>query len=363
VATFGTEPIPNPMPFGHAPNAIELASGEILVTWYCGSYEGSEDQRITSALKGPDGSWRPGGVVVDRFAYEGDTWIPEIGVPLPTPDGELGLFFWACPLSSFRLVENQGTIRITGGRGGGSWFPYPTVSYEQPIWTRDIPASRLFFSILDSDYEAQTPQPFVEERGLVVMGAARRLQSGRWLLPYHTERKDCWFRTRFFLSDAKQEHWQTTGDIFAEPGCLEPVAVQLSSGDILCYMRRGGFDGHIWSAVSSDECRTFSEPEQTNLRNPHTGIDIGISAVSDRLLVAYNDSYRQRTPLCVGVSDDGGNTFRMRDAESDRGGFAYPKLLQDRDGLWHLFYSYDYRHIQHTWFDEAWLEQGRPVLG
>ena len=46
--TFGTASIPNPMPFGHAPNAVELPGGQILCLWYSGSYEGSEDA--------PDGS-------------------------------------------------------------------------------------------------------------------------------------------------------------------------------------------------------------------------------------------------------------------------------------------------------------------
>jgi hypothetical protein len=363
MSTFGTEAIPNIMPFGHAANAIELEDGSIFLTWYCGSHEGGEDQRIAGSLRSPDGHWEPAHIVVDRFEYEGDTWIPEIGVPMPAPDGGLRLFFWACPLSTFQLVKNPGVIRISGGWGGGSWFPYPTVEYEEPIWRREIPTSRAFYAQLGPGYRVQRPKLFVKERGLVIMGAARKLQSGRWVLPYHTERKDCWFHSRFFLSDERQEKWESRGDIFAEPGCLEPVVVQCASGDILCYMRHGGFNGHAWRAVSTDECQTWSDPQRTNLRNPHAGVEVGCSRTTDRLLLVYNDSYAQRTPLCVGISHDGGQTFRMRDVESRGGAYAYPKLLQDRDGLWHLFYSWDYRHIQHTWFDEAWLEEGRLVLG
>jgi hypothetical protein len=363
MSTSGAEAIPNIMPFGHAANALELPDGAVFVTWYCGAHEGGEDQRIAGTLRKANGSWQPAHIVVDRFEYEGDTWIPEIGVPVPDPDGGLRLFFWACPLSTFRLVKNPGIIRISGGWGGGSWFPYPTVEYEEPIWRREIPTSRVFVSPLGTDLIAEAPELFVEERGLVIMGAARKLRSGRWVLPYHTERKDCWFHSRFFVSDAEGKTWESRGDIFAEPGCLEPVVVQLPSGDILCYMRHGGFNGHVWRAVSADECTTWSGPERTNLRNPHAGVEVGWSRTSDRLLLVYNDSYAQRTPLCVGISDDQGKTFRMRDVESRGGAYAYPKLLQDRDGLWHLFYSHDYRHIQHAWFDEAWLEEGRQVIG
>lgn len=362
MSTFSTEAMSNVMPFGHAANAVEVSGGDIFVTWYCGSHEGGEDQRIVGTVRKPNGQWHAVRTIVKRFDYGGDTWVPEIGVPVPAPDGGLRLFFWACPLSTFQLVQNPGVIRISGGWGGGSWFPYPTVEYKAPIWRREIPDSRVFVVRLGPDYQAGTPELFVEERGLVIMGAARRLKSGQWLLPYHTERKECWFRTRFFVSDENQERWESRGDIFAEPGCLEPVVVQISSGDILCYMRHGGFNGHIWRAVSADAGRTFSEPVRTNLRNPHAGIDIGVSKTSNRLLIVYNDSYAQRTPLSVGISSDGGKIFRMRDVESHGGAYAYPKLLQDSSGLWHLFYSHDYSHIQHAWFDEDWLEEGRQVL-
>jgi len=363
VSVFETETIQNIMPFGHAANALELAEGEIFVTWYCGSHEGGEDQRIVGALKKPDGKWEPTHIVVDRFECDGDTWIPEIGIPVPAAGGGLQLFFWACPLSTFKLAPNPGVIRITGGWGGGSWFPYPTVEFEQLVWRREIPTSRVFLAELSPEFKAGTPRLFVEERGLVLMGAARRLRSGKWILPYHTERKDCWFHTRFFVSDENQQNWESRGDVFAAPGCLEPVVVQVPSGDIICYIRYGEFNGHIWRAVSSDECRTWEGPVRTNLRNPYAGVDVGWSKSSDRLLLVYNDSYAQRTPICVGLSDDLGSTFLVRDVESRPGAYAYPKLLQDRDGLWHLFYSHDYRHIQHAWFDEAWLEEGRRVLG
>ncbi|MCZ7570254.1 MAG: exo-alpha-sialidase [Ardenticatenaceae bacterium] len=360
---FETEAIPNTMPFGHAANAVALPGGEIFVTWYNGSYEGGEDQRIAGAVRTANGHWQPTHVVVNRFEYEGDTWIPEIGVPLPAPHGGLRLLFWACPLSTFRLAKNPGSVQLGGGWGGGSWFPIPTITYEGLTWTRTIPDSRVFVSELGPDFVAGRPELFTHERGLVVMGAARRLQSGRWAVPYHTERKDCWFHSRMFVSDPEQKQWETRGDIFAPPGCLEPVIVQLPSREVLCFMRRGGFDGHIFRAMSEDECRTFSEPVQTNLRNPYAGVDLGWSETTECLLVVYNDSYRMRTPLTVGISTDRGKTFRMRDVESTPGFFAYPKLLQDRLGLWHLFYTHNHSHIQHATFDEAWLKDGRQALG
>lgn len=362
---FETEAIENIMPFAHAANVIELEDERIFVLWFCGSYEGAEDQRIAVAVRDPDGTWSPTKTVLGRFEFEGDSWIPEIGVPLQGTRGEIRLYFWAVPVSTgFRLVSNPCYVRVVGGAGPGAFTPALTISFETPVLTANISTSRPFFTVLASDFVGEHPQVFWHERGITLMGAALKLQSGRWLLPYDTwGQSECQFHSRFLVSDENLENWEARGDIFAEPGCVEPSVVQLPSGDILCYMRRRGPDGHIWRAISSDECKTFSGPFQTNLRNPDAGIDISMSPLSERLLIAYNDSYKLRVPLCVGMSSNQGQTFRVRDVESGVGSYAYPKLLQSRDGIWHLFYTYDYRHIQHAWFDEDWFEEGRRVLG
>ncbi len=121
--------------------------------------------------------------------------------------------------------------------------------------------------------------------------------------------------------------------------------------------------GHIWKASSTDDCESFSAPVQTNLRNPSSGIDISLSRTSESFLIVYNDSYAERVPLSVGISGDGGKTLSVRDVEAKSGSYGYPKLLQTSDGIWHLFYSQNYHHIEHVSFDEDWLLSGRRVIG
>jgi hypothetical protein len=360
-----TEAIENTMPFAHAANAIELKDGRIFVSWYCASYEGAEDQRIAGAVRDKDGTWSPTHTVVDRFEFQGEDWIPEIGVPVQGPKGDIRLYFWAVPVcSGFKLISNPCYVRIVGGAGPGAYTAGETIRFQTPVFTRDISTSRLFVTVLTSDLVADGFAVFWPERGLTIMGKALRLQSGRWLLPYDTwGRSECQNHTRFLVSDERLENWETRGDVYAEPGCVEPSAMQLPSGKVLCYMRRRAKDGHVWRAASSDECRTFSGPEETNLRNPDAPVDICLSRTSGGLVIAYNDSYRQRMPLCAGISFYEGQTWRVRDLESDVGSFPYPKLVQSRAGVWHVFYTYDYRHIQHAWFEEKWLKGGRRVAG
>ena len=139
---------------------------------------------------------------------------------------------------------------------------------------------------------------------------------------------------------------------------------------------RGRHHRRYRPALPHDDCRTWSEPVVTNLRNPNAGIDIALGK-SGRLLLTYNDSYLLRLPLCVGISDDMGKTFRVRDVETKlatprftwwfgnytNNCYAYPKLIQTRDETWHLFYTHQYDCIKHVWFDEKWLEKGRKVIG
>src|SRR3990170_4473259 len=262
------EDVPNIRPAAHGTNALELSDGSLLALWYCGSYEGAEDQRIAASVKRQDGAWESPRVVVDRFEFEGGAWIPEIGVPVPLQDGSLSIYFWAPPLASFTL------------RG------------DPPRWVRSIPASRVFSTTLSplgwgaeaTQMTAPESLPALSgERGLVLQGSALKTTSGRWILPFHSENEQWWLHSRFLVSDDEGTSWQTRGDLHAGPGCLEPALAQLPSGEILCYLRRGAKMGHIWRAVSWDDGDTWSDPVPTNLRNPHSGVDIAVGAAG-RLL-------------------------------------------------------------------------------
>jgi len=130
----------------------------------------------------------------------------------------------------------------------------------------------------------------------------------------------------------------------------------------VCYARNAVYGGHIWRAESPGAVEDFSEPTQTTLRNPDSGIDIAVDD-RDRMLVAFNDSHRLRTPLTVGVSTDRGRTWRCRDVEVDAGEYSYPKLLQTSVGTWHLFYTWRRERIAHVQFDPDDVLSGRPVFG
>ncbi len=359
--------IENIRAWAHTVNAVELPDGRVFVVFSAGQFEDSGDMVVAGAVMNTDGTWEPTHVVVDRFDMDGETWIPWCPTVLLADDGTLHVFFMGNPLSEYVFISQpRSTVRAGWQMGDDS-------------------KNKMFHARL-RDFRCDTVRMLLpDEPGVNTQGRPLHLRSGGWAVPYDAFPD---FHGHFLILDEKIDGYEKRGDVFCPPGSLEPSIVQLPNGRILCYLRfcpkwnwgkatmGQEIQGHIWATTSDDELRSFSTPIATNLRNPSGGVDIALSS-SSRLLLTYNDSYALRLPLSVGISDDLGKTFRVRDVETglaepvygwafanyEYNCHAYPKLLQTRDGIWHLFYTYHYDCIKHVWFDEAWLEQGRKVIG
>ena len=337
---YASEAVSNLHTYAHTPYVVLHSDGRLYLDFQCASYEGAEDTRIALAIRDASGGWHKSTFIVDRFLHEGDWWVPEHGPLMVTPKDELWAYFWACPLAGYEIKQKITTRRMA--------------NYLQ---------SRLFRARITQG-EAESPAMLFEDRTLLFQAPPVKLHNGKWMIPVE-ERVGvaAEVHASFLVSDENQEHWQTVGDIYAPPGCSEPHVVELPGGEILCYLRYGASGGHVWRSRSQDEGRTWSPPELTNLRNPGSPVALGLSAQSGRLMIAYNDSYRLRTPLCIGLSEDYGKTWHVRDIESGPGEYSYPQLVQTADGQWHIFYCRNLQLIQHGWFDEEWLENGREVVG
>lgn len=338
-----------------------------MVVFSAGQFEASEDMVIACAVRNVDGSWQKTRVLLDRFEMDGETYIPWCPSILLADDGDLHLFFMGNALSGYEFDPQ----------------PHSTMF---ACWLQlDDNAIRMFHARVH-DLACGPPRLLLpDDRRINVQGRPLQLPGGEWVVPID----DMGTRhSHFVVFDRKLERYEKRGDLYADPGVLEPSLVRLPDGGILCYVRFFppwnwnkvpiGLEqhGYIFRATSSDECRTWSTPIETELPNPNSGIDINLGR-SGRLLLAYNSSHALRLPLCVGISDDLGRTFRVRDVETGLtdprytwrfGNYeinchCYPKLHQTKDGIWHLFYSHRYDCIKHVWFEESWLEGGRKVFG
>ncbi len=85
----------------------------------------------------------------------------------------------------------------------------------------------------------------------------------------------------------------------------------------------------------------------TNVANPNSGCD-AITLADGRLLLVYNDSSTERTPLRVAISDDAHNWRPILSLETGQGEYSYPSLIQSRDGAVHIVYTWRRTHIKHA---------------
>jgi predicted neuraminidase len=190
------------------------------------------------------------------------------------------------------------------------------------------------------------------------------LSTGEYLLPVYLETGEDReivgpeSTSRFLRFDPKTKRWLESGVIRSAKGNIQPAVVELSPGHLLALCRRGGgygavTDGYLVQSESNDGGRTWSEGRDSALPNPNSAVDL-IKLRSGNLLLVYNHSMSERTPLRAALSSDGGKTWgRTRDVGIGKNSFAYPIALQAADGRLHAIYTSDGRRvINHAVFTE-----------
>ena len=303
-------------PSAHCATLTKLPDGSLLTAWFGGAYEKARDVAILAAQYDTTHEvWSPPRVIAD---------VPDhsLGQPvfLVRPEGELWLFF----------VVVMGTD-----------------------WTSAQPHRQRSF---DGGQTWESPEPLLDYPGLMFRSRPLILP-GRIMLPAYDE--NTW-QSRMMISDDDGCSWWLTEPIDSPPGNIHPTLVQLSDGRLLAYLRTGGKGGFIWRTESSDSGETWATPTPTSLPNPNCSIDL-LRVQSGRLALAFNNSDRLRTPLCVALAEEDERWQWMQTLEDAEAEFSYPTLAQTDDGHIHIVYTYRREHIHYACFTEDWLREGKSV--
>ncbi len=305
-------------PSSHGSTLVETAEGDLLAAWYAGSREKGTDVVILTSRKRLGKPWSKPKVAADTPGK------PE-GNPVLARDPEGLLLFYQTMHGS-----GEGPTTKTSG------------------WTTcDIKLKQ------SKDGEAWSPDSYVRRRWGYVIRSKPLLIDGRLLLPAQNEVK---WSSLVLIRDPdgrwRESNEVDTGEGFKK-GNIEPSIVELSSGNLLMYMRSGSRTC-IWSSISGDRGENWSEPRATNLPNPDSAVEL--LRLRSRTLLAFNNTSAGRCPLTVAISDDDGNTWHsFKDLEKEPGEYSYPAMIADREGLVHVTYTYRRQGIKHATFDEAWL--------
>jgi BNR repeat-like domain len=148
--------------------------------------------------------------------------------------------------------------------------------------------------------------------------------------------------------------WQRYGPITMpgfHHGIIQPTLWEVHPGEVRMLVRSSHDIGRICESTSGDGGRTWSAPQPTELPNPNSGID-AVKLRDGVVALVYNPSTSERTPLAISFSRDEGATWSPpRTIEAGPGEYSYPAIIQTRDGLLHITYTWQRRRIRHVVID------------
>ena len=315
-----------PFPSCHAATALELTDGELLFAFFGGTRERHPDVEIRIARKPVGGVWSAPVSVADGVQSETErlpTWNP---VLFQRSVGDLTLFYKVGPSPK----EWWGMVK-TSKDGGRTW------SEGQKLGEGLIGPVK--------------NKPIQLKDGTIVAGSST--ENNGWRV--HIERRE------------QGGDWKLLDPINpkAEIGAIQPTLLTYSDSRIQMLCRTRSEHGFIAQAWSKDSGLTWSPLTALALPNNNSGFD-GVTLADGRQLLAYNHSTRTqegmghkgRGILNVALSQDGiaWEAALVLDHIDESGKqFSYPAVIQTRDGLVHVFYTWHRKRMKHVVLDPARL--------
>ncbi len=315
-----SRPLPGPAGSAREPaaDARPVGSGQLLAAWFGGTGEGHSDVGIwVSRLEG--NRWTAPTEVAKGQESDGTPvpcWNPVLFQP---KTGPLLLFYKVGPHPS--QWRGMLTTSLDGGR------------------TWNIPR-RLPDGILGP-----------------IKNKPVELPGGELLCPSSTE--DHGWRVHFERTGDLGQTWATIGPVNdgKEFGAIQPSILTYPSGKLQAIGRTR--QGKIFQIWSEDGGRSWGPMAATALPNPNSGLD-AVTLHDGRQLLVYNHTTRGRSPLNVALSRNGREWQAALELEDQPGEYSYPAVIQTRDRLVHVTYTWKRRSIKHVVLDPARL-QLRPM--
>lgn len=323
-----------PYPQAHASTIVETKAGTLAAAWFGGTHERHPDVGIWFA-RHEGGRWQDAREVADGVQPDGKprlpTWNP---VLFQAPAGDLFLFYKIGP-----SPQDWWGMVITSGDDGRTWSAPRRLpdGVLGPIKNKPV---------VLPDGAWLSPTSTEKSEGVT------QADGGGWSL-YFERSEDggkTWTKTAPVASPLKIDAIQPS-ILFHRDGALEAVA-----------RTRQGALAQTWS---KDNGRTWSPLSTIDLPNPNSGTD-AVTLADGRQLIVYNHVGQRpdtpgkgpRWPLNVAISNDGVSWREVLTLETEPlpDGYAYPAVIQTRDGKVHVTYTYNRRAIRHVVLDPKALK-------
>lgn len=323
---FLTEDI-NPdqgLPMVHVAALAQTPDGILHSVWYGGSAECRPDVKIYFSQKEPGGRWTHPVTIMTRDQAEKD---------LDRPVQGLG--------NALLIADSDGTLRllfvtIAMGKWSGSQLNSCVSKDGGLTWSRA---------------EHLTLSPFFNLSELV-RNRAVPLHDGGWCVPIYQEFLGKFAELLWLSKDGEWRKSRIAG------GCsvFQPSLLPTGGESALVLLRDYTTARKIQLSSTYDGGREWSPASLTTLPNPDAGIS-GLPLRNNRILIAYNNSPKDRSDLSLALSRDGGGSWSKLVSllHEEGASFAYPYLFRTSDGMIHLAYTWKSRELRLITFNEAWL--------
>ena len=329
-----------PYPEAHASTIVQLADGGLAAAWFGGTRERNPDVVIWFARRGPHG-WETPVQVADGVQADGSprqpTWNP---VLFQAPGGGLWLYYKDGP-----TPRDWWGMAMRSDDGGRHWNAPQRLpdGILGPIKNKPV-------VLANGDWLA----PSSEEQVIGTMGGP---DGPSW-------------RMHFERSGDGGRSWTRTAPV-ASPVLIDatqPASLSHANGVLQALARSR--QGAMATSWSGDNGLTWSDVTALPLPDPNAGAD-AVTLADGRQLVVYTHAAHApatpgkgpRHPLAVALSDDGVHWRQVLVLESEplEHGYAYPAVIQARDGRVHVTYTWDRKRIRHVVLDPALLEENPPA--